>query len=190
LYCIFGEAESDFETLKELVRRLANDPRLKIKGKGFANCGELLKKGSKQIQFYRQEGFTRFIICYDADRENPEKRFYEVLEKIVNPAGVDGTFCVLIPIQEIETWILADIQAVTKVFPGWVPVKDIPNPESIQDPKEHLIKLSRNKNMRPRYIHDIHNQKVAQYIDLEMVERKCPSFLPLKTLIKTGVGNV
>jgi hypothetical protein len=100
---------------------------------------------------------------------------------LVNAAGFPET-CVLIPVQEIEAWILADIQAVTKIFSGWLP-DEIHNPEAIPSPKEHLEALSRQANRRPRYSHAVHNPRVAQHLDLEKVYRKCPSFRPLKDFV-------
>ena len=56
---------------------------------------------------------------------------------------------IIIPVQELEAWILADAQAVTKVSPGQP--DDVQNPEAVVKPKEYLQRASRQANSRPRY---------------------------------------
>lgn len=174
---------------KELIFRIANDRSLTIKCRGYSSCGEMLRKGAKQLQLFNDLGCKRFVICYDADRDNPVERKQSIIDNIVKPAGFDAIFCALVPIQEIETWILADIMAVTNIIKGWAPTKEIIDPENIQDPKEHLEKMSRERQ-RPRYSHAIHNPQIAKYLNLELVAKRCPSFRPLVTVVQTGKGNI
>jgi hypothetical protein len=49
-------------------------------------------------------------------------------------------------VYELEAWILADIAAVTKIFTSWLPQPISGIPEAIPDPKEHLIRLSKQAN--------------------------------------------
>ena len=182
MYGIIGEDASDVNVLKVLVRRLRQDAGVPIKVKGYAGCGEMLRKGVAQLCAFADLGCTRFIICHDADGPDPAERFHRVNQELVRPAGIAGRCCVVIPVQELEAWILADIQAVTNVFASWHP-ESVANPESIQSPKEHLERLSRALNLRPRYSHATHNERVAKYLDLAMVKRKCPSFRPLQEFV-------
>jgi hypothetical protein len=191
LYAILGEDESDVETLNVLVRRLALNTGLSVKRKGYDSCGELLRKGAAQLRSYLALGCTRFVVCYDSDGEDPQARYAEVLDKILKPAairpyvsgmplqGIASCCCVLIPIQEIEAWILADIEAVTNVFTSWKPSPIKQNPETIPSPKEYLERLSRQTNKKPIYHHATHNQVVARHLNLELVRSRCPSFGPL-----------
>ncbi len=192
MYGILGEDKSDVATLKVLIHRLADDDSITIKTKGYSGCGEMLKKGGKQLKLFVRLGCNRLIICYDADNEEPESRYQEVVGRIIKKSGLIGfkteIICILIPVQEIEAWILADIEAVTDIFKNWHP-KPISNPESIESPKEYLEKLSRDANKRLRYNHAIHNEKVAKYLDLDKVLQKCPSFEPLVELVESDSGN-
>ncbi|MEE8587479.1 MAG: DUF4276 family protein, partial [Acidobacteriota bacterium] len=86
-------------------------------------------------------------------------------------------------------WVLADIDAVQKLFSGWRP-DTVSNPEGIRRPKLHLEKLSRDARNRPRYTHAIHNPKIARHLDLDRIQQKCPSFQPLVDFVRDGVGNV
>ena len=49
--------------------------------------------------------------------------------------------------------------------------------------QEHLEKLSRASNHRPRYSHATHNERLAKYVNLDKVYRKCPSFRPLQSFV-------
>lgn len=181
MYGIIGEDASDVGALKVIIRRLANNSSLSIDTKGYCGCAEMLRKGARQFRMFANRGVTKFIVCYDADRTNPTERFDEAKRKIWVEASVPGECCIVIPIQELEAWILADISAVTNVIKSWTPA-DVSNPENIDDPKEYLEKLSRQQQ-RPRYVHAIHNERIAHHLNLTKVAQKCPSFLPLKNFI-------
>ena len=108
------------------------------------------------------------------------------MREIVRPSGLDEHCCVVIPVQELEAWILADLASASNVFKSWKP-KPINNPETISDPKEHLIKLSLAENNKPRYSHALHNERLAKYIDLKTVAMKCPSFRTLEKFVTTAM---
>lgn len=67
--------------------------------------------------------------------------------------------------------------------------KPISHPESIHKPKEFLGRLSRDTKGKSRYSHAVHNEKVAQHLNLDQVRKKCPSFQPLVDLVTLGIGN-
>lgn len=183
MFGIIAEDPSDVEALKVIVRRLKDDTSLPILAKGYSGCSEMLRKGSSQFRLFAKRGVEKYIICYDSDRADPEQRRQEAKTKIWDDANIHGDCCVVVPVQELEAWILADIGAVSNIIKSWSPSStSIPNPETIPDPKEHLEKLSRI-NHRPRYSHAIHNSRVAQYLDLNLVAKKCPSFSILKDFI-------
>ncbi len=187
MYGVIGEDRSDVETLTVLIRRLAKDDGVPVKRKGYGGCSQMLRKGAKQLKLFLGLGCDRFIVCYDADRENPKLRYEQVAEMVVKPSGLSNLMCILIPVQELEAWILADVSAGANIFQNW-DVKEISNPEGIANPKEHLEKLSK-KGSRPRYSHATHNEKIASHVDLDKVQQKCPSFLPLVHLVVNSEGN-
>ncbi len=121
MYAVIGEDKSDAEMLAVLMRRLANDQTLTIKTFGYSGCAQMLSKGARQLKSFAGLGCSRFVVCHDADGDDPNVRYNRVMERIVRPAGVAGSSCIVIPVQEIEAWILADIEAVTKVFSSWKP---------------------------------------------------------------------
>ena len=192
MYAILAEDPSDLKMLAILIRRIANDESIPITGKGYQGAPEMLKRGSEQLKAYQAKGkIQRYVICYDSDGKNAEARRQELIAKIVKPANIKNPVCALVPIQEIESWIMADMNAIKKVITSWEHEKEIPRSETITSPKEHLEKLSRqNQNQKPRYSHATHNEKIAVHLNLETVQRKCPSFSPLVTLVNEGIGNI
>ncbi len=184
VFGVIAEDPTDIEILQVLIRRLSNNSSLRIKGKGYGGCGEMLQKGAKQLQLFADFGCKRFVVCYDADGPNAKSRQQEAMEKIISPSKLPAPDCLaLVPVQEIEAWILADLdQAVPHVIPSWKPAP-ISGPESISSPKEHLTQLSRGSNKKPRYAYTIHNPQVARYLNLQTVSRKCPSFRPLEQFV-------
>lgn len=185
MYGILGESRSDVDTLKALVRRIAANEFLSIKAKGYEGCGEMLRKGATQLQLFAKLGCSQFIVCYDSDGKDPVERRKTVDDQIVKPSRTSQPCCIVVPVQELEAWILADIECAQRVFDSWNPMP-ISNPEAIASPKEHLEKLSRATNRRPRYHHATHNERMAKYMDIEKVHKACPSFRPLFEFVQAA----
>ncbi len=182
MYGVLGEDTTDAETIKAIVARLVA-PRVKIHAKGFGSKDKLLDKGSSEITLFRGLGYSKFIVCHDSDGAAPSLNHRKVMERVVGPSGVSDDCCVLIPVYMIESWILANIEAVTGIFTSWKP-NPIANPEKIPDPKGELERLSRAENRKPRYSPPTHNPQVAKHLDLKIVAKKCPSFRPLLDFLR------
>jgi hypothetical protein len=187
-FAILGEDDSDAETLKILVRRVAENERLPVYTKGYNGCAQLMRKGARDVAALAEEGWHRFVIAHDADRMTAEARHAAVWARVVKRSqAMPGCCCVVVPVEELEAWILADVEAVTKEWPAWRP-KPVASPERIESPKEHLERLSRDAQHRPRYSHKTHNPVIAPHLDLAMVERKCPSFCVLSRFVRENLG--
>jgi hypothetical protein len=192
MYAVIAEDTSDLNCLKILIKRLAKDNAISIAGKGYKCCGDMLSKGAKQLKIYDKQNYRKFIICYDRDKDKVVKRYEQVISEIIKPSGIKksrNSICIVIPTEEIEAWILADLRAVSNVFLSWQPDDIYPNPEKISDPKETLIKLSRINKPRPLYNHNTHNEQVMKHIDLDIVKQKCPSFAELADFVKNDISN-
>lgn len=191
MYGVLGEDKSDVSTLKVLIRRLAGNESLTIHGKGFDGCAQLMRKGAVHLSMFARKPINcqKFVVCYDADGQDPTARRNEVVSKVFAASGIDAKCCAVIPVQELEAWILADLSAVSKVIKSWAPTENFPNPEMQASPKELLERLSRDSRRIPRYSHAVHNEKVARFLDLKRLEDRCPSFRPLKEFVVYGVSN-
>lgn len=188
MYGVLGEDKSDAQTLKVIIRRLAKDNSLSIRPYGFNGATEMLKDGGKTLKLLATLRCSRFVICYDADSSSEQERREAVINRIIRPSGIKGNFCILVPREEIEAWILADLNAVGKINAAAKALKPFDRPENVEGPKERLEKLCRDKQ-RPLYSHRTHNPVVAEHLDLEEVAKKCPSFAPLQHFVTTGKGN-
>lgn len=184
MLAVLAEDKSDYETLKILIRRLLDEPQLAVRGKGYGGCGELFSKGARDITTWNKLGSKKFVICVDADGDEQGRR-NRIKSDVVDKTTVAAGCCVLVPVEEIEAWILADVAAVGKVITGWKNASslNIQSPESIRRPKERLEELSRGDNFKPRYSHASHNPAVARHLDLQRIEKKCPSFKRLKEFL-------
>lgn len=192
MYGIIAEDNSDIECLKVLIKRLADNHTLTIKGKGYKGCANLLRDGWNQLKVYEKSGINRFIICYDKDKATKQSRYEEIISKILKPSDIKkdkNKICILIPTEEIETWILADIKAVTQIISSWQPSENFSSPEMVENPKEKLIKLSQIKNSKPLYDYTTHNPKIFEKINLQTVKNKYPSFAELYEFVKNDTAN-
>jgi hypothetical protein len=181
-YGIIGEDDSDVETLKVFIQNLAKKHGLSspaFNKKGYNGWSEMFTKGVAQLKLFADLQCNRIVVCYDADGPSPkaEERREKIQKQLVAPSKVNIPCCALVPIQELEAWVLASIQSVTNVFASWRPSQSFAHPENIANPKEKLIKLSRDpKTRKARYSPPTHNPLVAKHLDLEEIEGKCPSF--------------
>ena len=183
-YGVFGEDDSDFEMLKVLIRRLAGDDRLTVGGRGYSGKGELLKSCARDLRELRRRGFHRFVIAQDADTD--DLRQIEVtrqryLRTIVEPSGIEKSCCVVLPVQAIEAWILADVDSIAGRFR--MKPEPIHEPERLARPKDILVRLSRDDRGVKHYHPVLHNKIVAQGLDLDRVADRCPSFRPLREFV-------
>jgi Domain of unknown function (DUF4276) len=185
VYGVIGEGDSDTETLKVLIRRLAENPRLPVKIKSFGGCSRMLKDGARQLQAFIDIGMKKLIVAYDADGHPTEQCKNLVISRIVQPSQTENICCALIPKEEIEAWILADVEALEKVCRWWRVSPVTGDPESIPNPKDHLEGLNRHWKGKPAYSHVVHNSRVAGFLNLDTVHRRCPSFRPLKEFVKS-----
>ena len=179
MFGILGEDKSDADTIDVLVRRLLKTPNLKTRKKGTMGFGNLIKQGAKDLNVFDKLGCDRFIVCHDSDGADPNEIENRIKREVIDKSDVTTGVCILVPVQAIEAWILADIQAVTKVFTSWTPAP-ISNPESQPQPKTYLKRLSRSANGSPRYAKTSHNPKIARHLDLNKLAAKCTSFRRLR----------
>lgn len=101
---ILGEQQSDVDTLRVIIRRLSSDMSAQMKSKGYNGCGELLRKCRTQILTFVDLGCDRFVVCYDSDGQDPRVRCQEIAAVV--PPETSPHCCIVIPVQELEAWLL------------------------------------------------------------------------------------
>jgi hypothetical protein len=175
-----------------LLEEYKKNSGVTVIGKGFDCCGNMLNKGAKFFQLHSNNKDTfKFIVCHDRDEKSQEEIYNKVVSEIIDNANIksDKLICILIPTEEIEAWILADIHAVSKVITSWQPTEKFSSPETEPEPKEILRRLSRINKPKPLYSHNTHNEQVMKYIDLAIVKSKCPSFAVLANFVEKDIAN-
>ncbi len=117
--------------------------------------------------------------------------YKRVVSNIISSAKLKNKLiCILIPTEEIEAWILADMEAIVKVFPLFVPPKQpFFNPEKEPDPKEKIKGLLNKNKPRPLYMDTNDNKKIIEELDLDEVKKKCPSFVELVQFVENDTAN-
>jgi len=191
MYIVIAEDETDYEAVKVFIERIA-PKKVVVNGRGFDGCGDLVKQGARVLNTLAAKEANKFIIVHDCDGHAADERRQLIIDKIVKKVTAQGSFCLLIPKEELEAWFFADITCVTKIWTGWRVDKDIdkkyPSPENVPRPKELIRKLSVDQSLKPRF-NTNKNRLLAQHVDLAKIEKKCPSFLPLKQFVADGVTN-
>ncbi|HZZ44039.1 MAG TPA: DUF4276 family protein [Tepidisphaeraceae bacterium] len=182
MIAVLAEDKSDADTLVVIIRALLGNG-IKIAHKGFHGCGELCKKGAVHIELFKAKGAKKFIVCHDSDRSIPSEVETKVRREIIIPSGVNADACIVVPVQEIEAWIIADEKAISRVIPSFQ-LNPVAHPETRESPKEWLENQSRVRTVRPLYSHAVHNPRVAAHMDYEKVAMKCPSFRPLMAFVR------
>lgn len=183
MFAVLAEDRSDTDALVVLVKRISGNMHCHVARKGFSGCGELCRKAGSHIADFASQGATHFIICHDSDGKDPK----EIREKV--RVGIKAKIdlgCyehkIIVPVQELEAWLIADDEAISKVIPT-LSIGVVKQPENIDSPKEWLIRASQRGRSRPLYFPSLFNHQVAQCLDIAKVENKCGSFRELTTFI-------
>ena len=118
MFAVLAEDRSDIESLVVLIRRTSGNEHMPVHKKGFGGCGELCRKAWSHIKVFSERGASRFIICHDSDGVDPAVVKKKVLDSIVTKTEAPNNYCIVVPVQELEAWIIADEEAISKAIPS------------------------------------------------------------------------
>ncbi len=169
---IIAENNSDVEVIKEILKKYFNENTYAVKkyiGKG---CGKLKQKCTAWAINLRRSGCNHIIVFHDLD-ENDEHSLRCSLEEKINITENNNSL-VVIPIKEMEAWLLTDINAIKSAFNLQKVNKPIRNCETIDSPKEFLRDIVW-KTGKKRYLNTVHNVKIASFISKEKF-MQCKSY--------------
>ena len=175
MIAILAEDDSDADALSHLVKRHFDDTRLTVKKKGYDGGSGLCRKGARDIKTWLRQGVKRFVVCHDSDSHPPYQVREKIMNAVVKPSGAESHCCIVVPVQEIEAWLIADELAINDVIPTFQ-FEGHATPEHIGSPKEWLVGQSKAKNGKPLYSPKTFNAAVAKRLRLDVVSKKCPSF--------------
>ena len=180
---IIAEDDSDIEVLKILIGHYKRPRQHKFHHVSAGGCARILSKCRAWAENLKNKGCTRLIIVQDSDGNNPQKLQAEIIQKL-NPSPIN-LHVVVIPVRELEAWLLADADAIRSAFKIKTKVKKVTNPEAIHDAKKRLRdEISKWTQKKVRYINTVDNKKIAAACNAKAL-CSCASYVPLDNFIKT-----
>ncbi len=182
---IIAEDTSDVDVIDALIKKIVPGKPCTTKyfvGKGF---GKINGKCLQWSNVLYTKNCQMLILVRDSDKENPQQ-LRQKLEKALSQSLITKR-AVVIPVKMIEAWLLADGEAIRRVFNIKARINPGAHPEWLEDPKHELEEIVFIKSQKQkRYINTAHNKRIALELDLDRV-RKCPSFHLLEEFITANI---
>lgn len=182
---VIAEDVSDVDVVNAIFRKIA---RKKFGIRSFVGhgCGRLRNKCRAWAQVLRDRGCHFLVLIHDLDA-NRVDRLLVVIRQALEPSPITQ-YVIVIPVRELEAWLLADHKAIEKTFRFKRALKKISNPESIPHPKEFLRDLINQKSdKRIIYVNTVHNARIAENCTVANLG-ECASFRPLRDFILRTLG--
>jgi hypothetical protein len=178
---IIAEDNSDVNVVDATISKSTKTRYTTKSFVGGNGCGRLRNKCRQWAENLRERGCTLLILVQDLDTSSLNK-LRTALEKALAEAPIKP-FVIVIPVREIEAWLLADQNAIRSALNIRDTIKQIKNPEALQRPKEYLRDLIyRVSKKRITYLNTIHNVKIARQCHMTSL-RRCESFKLLQDFI-------
>lgn len=176
---VIAEDISDVDVIEEIIAKKRKRNYFKIKKFVGHGCGKVRSKCRDWASNLRIQRCALLIVMHDLDENNLDELRAE-LQNALCPSPI-AKHIIVIPIREIEAWLLADHHAINKTF--GLHLKKITNPEEIRRPKERLRDLVYLKSNKSKvYVNTIHNRRIAANASLKELGR-CSSFVPLNDFL-------
>ncbi len=166
------EGNDDETALQELVQKCKSE--VKVIRRKCGNKVKLMQRFPGFLEEFRhvKEGTSidKALVIRDADNKDPGELINRMQSKISSrhyPFPVK----LLVVVQELEAWLLADESAVSVVTGKKAP--KIQNPEKLSDPKQRLKNVLSDAKIS--YTDEISRQ-IAANANVDTIEARCPSF--------------
>jgi hypothetical protein len=177
-YGVVVEGEYDKEALVEIIRKcLPSEIEIIVRPCGGKD--RLMNKFPGFLESFRYEKqglpVDKALVIRDAHNKDPDELSKKMENKI---KGRNYPFPVkfVIIVQELEAWLLADGNAISKITQsrsGRTVTRVDENLESINNPKQRLQKILSVAQVP--YTPQV-ARKIAQEIDLSKIKYRCPRF--------------
>lgn len=175
---ILAEEDSDVAVVRLLLIKIT--PRVSFGVRSFVGhgCGKLRYKARVWASQLADRGCSVLLLVHDLDRQELVQ-LKAILESALEPSPI-CPFLVVIPIEELEAWLLSDADALRAAFHLKKRPKCPANPELVADPKRYLEQLVwKASEKTKRYVNTIHDVRIAEHLGIPSV-RKCKAFKPLE----------
>lgn len=177
---LIAEDLSDIEVIKILGSRITGR---KLSAHHFVGkgCGPIARKTPGWCNALHGKGCNKVLLVHDRDKCNPVE-LRSKLEKILLIA-LQHTKTVVIPVEELEAWLLSDVVAIRDALHIQGAMKEVAKPELVISPKEHIGKMVRAASKKKiQYVNTVHNYLIAKRMDIDKLDLKCPSFAAFRNL--------
>jgi len=167
---VIAEDTSDVDVLYELTCKVIDENAFSFKPFVGHGCSKLRRKCAAWAVNLLKSGYPYLVVIHDLD-EYDEGELRQELTKSVADIPYNA-YLILIPIREIEAWLLTDAKALQKVFKLTKAPKLPGQPESIIDPKAKLKEIVW-KNGKKRYVSTFHNKRIAAEMSIAKAKVYC-----------------
>ncbi len=130
---VIAEDRSDVDVINEILGRYFDSNSYSIKKYVGKGCGKLKQKCSSWAGNLMKRGCHFILVFHDLDN-NDEVKLRKSLDDKLDSVPITE-YLVIIPIQELEAWLLSDPAALKKTFSLKKLPKKIANTETIESPK-------------------------------------------------------
>jgi hypothetical protein len=133
---LIAEDDSDVGVMRAIIQTLSRNQRFKIKKHLGRGSGRIVGKCKQWAIDLKNRGCRHLILVRDLDGIPLQQRQTE-LRKALGTCPIPR-HAIVIPIHEIEAWLLSDNVAIKHALKLALLPKEIANPETIRDPKSKL----------------------------------------------------
>jgi hypothetical protein len=177
---IIAEDKSDVEVISSISKKIAKKP-FGIRSVVGRGCGRIKSKSAAWAQNLYDRGCNILLVVHDLDRASLED-LRSSLQSALSHCPI-RLHLIVIPVREIEAWLLADHNAINKSLKLKKKIARVNDPEMIIDPKSHLSRLIlRGSEKKTIYVNTIHNKRIAEQCSIDNL-RQCASFRPLERFL-------
>ena len=180
---VIAEDSSDICVINEILMKYMDCNKYSIKKFVGNGCGKLRNKCGVWANMLSKSGCEHIMVFHDLDR-NDKSHLLDMLENKVSKDSFPSSI-IVIPVEELEAWLLSDAKAIKTVFSLKKAPKKINNCETISSPKGHLRDIVWHLGKK-RYLNTRHNQKIANKSTVTNFLR-CKSYKPLDKFIREEI---
>lgn len=173
------EDKSDIEIIDQFLLKYLNKSDYTIKKFIGNGCGKLKNKCDSWTNNLFNMGCSCVIVFHDLDRNNEVQLRNDLSKKV--PVKKFPKSLIVIPIEEIEAWLLSDENAIKEVFSLKRVPKKIANTEGVTSPKEFIRDMVWRLGKK-RYLNTVHNKRIASKMSLDSL-KQCPSYIPFHDFV-------
>lgn len=172
---VIAEDDSDIRVAEILLAKMRPKKDFQVKKFIGRGCGKIIGKCRKWALDLRMKGCVLLAIIHDLDKKD-EVKLRKAITEALHPSPIEK-YVVVIPVHEIEAWLLADHDAINRAFGFPRSVQRVKNPHQLTNAKEYLGRLIYTHSSRKiTYINTIHNAKIAEFLSIKTLSGRCASF--------------